>query len=69
MTTARVLAVLTEQQVVAKIEAAGYRREPCKACEGSGHFTIVADNAHNWKKYLCETCAGAGQIWRGPVGS
>lgn len=67
MTTSTALAILTEQEAIAKLEAAGYRREPCKACEGRGHFTIVNDDAHKWQKYVCESCQGAAFIWRGPL--
>lgn len=66
LNTAQVLEIITQEEAIARIQAAGYRREPCAACNGAGHYVIVNENAHDWKKYLCETCRGAGATWRAP---
>lgn len=67
MTTSAAIAILTEEEAAAKLEAHGYVRETCAACKGAGHFMIVADDATDWKKYRCESCDGAGRIWRAPL--
>lgn len=59
MTRSAAIAVLTEQEAEARLISAGYRKVPCTACRATGHFTIVANDARDWKKYVCESCGGA----------
>lgn len=64
MTRAAGIRLVTELQAERELLARGYRKEPCPACEGKGHY--VTGNPSDWKKTACAACEGAAWRWVAP---
>lgn len=66
MTTAEAIRVLTQEEAVAKLIAAGYTREKCPTCKGEARHTIIR-TVEDWQKYACSACEGTGWRWTAPL--
>lgn len=57
--------LVTELEAERILLARGFTKEPCKACEGRGHFMV--GGTEDWNKFACDRCDGATWIWKEPA--